>query len=572
LGGDSNGYFDLVLKKHRSGLSPILIDPYKPTTITRVTSLLAFNAKDLSSTLSSPTKGEWCNGKHISKHFLLLLFLGLYRSINERSTLMARFNTASAATHKTTNLAGGDAYKVTPELELVSALLTSFLEDKFYQSGADRQKTITEAFAKVDPHFAAQAAIYARNEFGMRSVSHVVAGEIAGKVKGEQWTKRFFDRVIRRPDDMTEILSYYYANYGKKEPAALRKGFAEALGRFDAYQLAKYRGAKKDVKLVDVVNLVHPKHTDAIAALVKDELRNTKTFESKLSAAGQTGEEGAKGAAWANLVESGEIGQTALLRNLRNILQESPETVKKAIALLTDENRIKKSLILPFQYLTAYEQLENEAGASKLLSGLSKALDISFKNVPKFDGETLIIIDHSGSMGQGQGSLFVKAAMFGIGLARSSDADLMHFGDEAEYLSFNTADSTMTLLRYLDSLNKGGGYYSGRDAGHNVGHGTNFNAPFDEATKAYDRVIIITDMQAWEGKQISPDSPVARYCKRTGAKPYFYAWDISGYGSLQFPENHVAVLAGWSEKVFDIMKFAETDKKALLNTIKGVEL
>lgn len=486
---------------------------------------------------------------------------------------MARFNNTSAATHKTTNLAGGSAYKITPELELVTALLTSFLEDKYYQSGEQRIDAITDAFEKVDPLFAAQAAIYARNEYGMRSVSHVVAGEIAGKVKGEQWTKHFFDKVVRRPDDMTEILSYYYAHYSKNEPQALRKGFAAAFGRFDEYQLAKYRGANKGVKLVDVANTVHPAHTEAIKKLINDELRNTKTFEAKLSAAGQTGEEGAKGAAWSQLIESGEIGQTALLRNLRNILQESPATVKEAVKLLTNESRVRKSLILPFQYLTAYEQLEGETGSTQLLSGVSKALDVSFANVPKFDGETLVVVDHSGSMGQGSSSNFGKAAMFGLALARSSDADFMHFGDQAEYLSFNTTDSTLTLLRYLDSLNKGGGWgiTDHTPNAHNVGHGTNFNAIFEEANKAYDRIVIITDMQAWVGNtNAEAGSPVGKYRSRTGSNPFIYAWDISGYGSLQFPENHVAVLAGWSDKVFDIMKLVETDKKALVNTIKAV--
>lgn len=484
---------------------------------------------------------------------------------------MSKFNSAAATQNKTVNLAGGEAFTMTPELELVTALLTSFLEDQYYEKGQKRQSRIEELVGKVDPKFAAQASIYARNEFGMRSVSHVVAGKIAGTVKGQEWTKSYFDKVVRRPDDMMEILSYYYANFGKNEPNALKKGFAKAFGRFDEYQLAKYRGAGKSVKLVDVANLVHPAHSEAIQKLINDELRNKDTFEAKLSKAGQSGEEGAKGAAWAELVESGKIGQTALLRNLRNILNDSPEVVDKAIKLLTDKKRISTSLILPFQYLTAYEQLEKERGATKMLGGLSKALDISFVNVPKFPGKTLVVIDHSGSMGDGYGSNFIKGAMFGLSLARSSGADLMHFGDTAQYLSFNPEDTTMTLLRWVDGLNKGGYGYGTRSTGHNVGHGTNFHAIFQEANVAYDRIVIITDMQAWMGYD-HPGSSVSAYKSRTGANPVIYGWDISGYGSLQFPERNVATLAGWSEKIFDIMKLVETDKQALVNTIKKVEL
>ena len=45
---------------------------------------------------------------------------------------MARFNEQSVGT-KTTNRAGGRAFKQTPELEMVSILLTSFANDQFYR-------------------------------------------------------------------------------------------------------------------------------------------------------------------------------------------------------------------------------------------------------------------------------------------------------------------------------------------------------------------------------------------------------------------------------------------------------
>jgi len=479
---------------------------------------------------------------------------------------MSKFNKSVTTKNKTINLAGGEAFTMTPELELVSALLTSFLEDRFYESGAKRQTRIEELVAKVDPQFAAKASIFARTEFGMRSVSHVVAGWIAMNVRGEEWLKEYFDSIAYRPDDMLEILSYVKEN-GGKQSHAMRKGFAKALTRFDAYQLAKYRASGKSVKLVDVVNLMHPQHTEQLGKLVRDELRNTDTFEAKISQAGQSGDSSSKAEAWGELVKSGKIGYMALVRNLRNIIEETDdEVVDAAIKLLTTESRIKKSLLLPFRFLTAYDELQNNSRSSKVLSGLSDALDISFSNVPRFDGKTLVVIDHSGSMGSGTKSAFGKAAMFGLALARSSGADLMHFGDDAEYLSFNKNDSTLTLMKWLDSLNQswtgGKGY---------VGHGTNINAVFKEADKAYDRIVIISDMQTWT-EYYHPGADLERYKKKYDANPFIYSWDINGYGQLAFPESRVATLAGWSEKTFDIMKMVETDKKALIKKINDIEL
>lgn len=476
---------------------------------------------------------------------------------------MAKFNTSSAATHKTTNKAGGSAYAMTPELELVSSLLTSFLEDKFYESGKDRQKAIIASFKKVDPLFAAKAAIYARNEFGMRSVSHVVAGEIAGTVKGEQWTKRFFDKIVRRPDDMTEIMAYYYANYSKNEPQALRKGFAAAFGRFDEYQLAKYRNSGKAVKLVDIANVVHPAHSEAVRKLINDELRNQNTFEAKLSEAGKSDDENAKKEAWGSLVTSGKLGYFALLRNLRNIIEQAPEVIDQVVEQLTDEKKIRQSLVLPFRFLTAAKEIGKLPGpeAKKAIVAVGTALDKSTANLPKFDGETLVAVDKSGSM---SGDPLNKASLFAAMLVKSNLADVLLWGDSAIHMSLNPGDSVTSLANEIITT-----------ASRNM-DGTNIAVPFREARRKYSRIVILTDEQSWGhsyyGGYSSGPAELAAYRQRMGANPMVYNWDLAGHGTLQFPENQVAALAGWSDKVFDIMKLVETDKAALVNTIKAVEL
>ena len=488
---------------------------------------------------------------------------------------MSRFNSA-AATHTTTNLAGGTAYAMTPELELVSALLTSFLEDKFYQSGQGRMDAIKNAMAKVDPLFAAKAAIYARNEFGMRSVSHVTAAELfrlgangKTRVAGQEWVKRFIDKVVRRPDDATEIVSYYFANVraNNSEPGALKKGLALALAKFDEYQLAKYRSVGKSIKLVDIANLVHPAHSEAIKKLIDDELRNQNTFEVKLSEAGKSDAPDAKKEAWADLVTSGKLGYFALLRNLRNIIEQAPEVIDRACEQLKNEKAIRQSLVLPFRFLTAADEIGKLAGpeAKKVLMALNAALDVSAVNLPKFEGETLVAVDRSGSM---QGEPLKRAALFAAMLVKSNLADVILWDDAARDLTCNPADSTLTIANQIARATGGSG-------------GTNIAAPFQHASRAYDRIVILTDEQSWlhdsqsyfgYGARHTGPSALAEYKRRTMANPFVYDWDLQGYGTLQFPENQVAMLAGWSDKVFDIMKLVETDKKALVHTIERVEI
>ena len=155
---------------------------------------------------------------------------------------MSKFNTTMPkAKTLTENLAGGQAYSQSSELALVSLLLTSFVNDQFYRSSDDTLVSLRNILSKVDPEFAAKACIYARDKFGMRSISHALAAELAKYLSGKEFAKDFYNKIITRPDDMKEILAYYLQNCGKKIPNSMKKGFAKAFDKFDGYQLAKWK-------------------------------------------------------------------------------------------------------------------------------------------------------------------------------------------------------------------------------------------------------------------------------------------------------------------------------------------
>jgi len=114
----------------------------------------------------------------------------------------------------------------------------------------EQLKELKELCECVEPRFLAKLALYARNEGNMRSVSHVLAGEVAKRVKGETWTKEFFNKVVSRVDDMNEILAYYFSDKIKDKkhqpiPNAMLKGFKKAFNKFSEYQLAKYKSENK---------------------------------------------------------------------------------------------------------------------------------------------------------------------------------------------------------------------------------------------------------------------------------------------------------------------------------------
>ena len=475
-------------------------------------------------------------------------------------------------TPDTLNLAGGQAHAASEKLGLVTILLTSFLEDQFYRKADQTAKRLVELVAKIpDKAFVARAALYARREAGMRSVSHLVAGELARQVKGAEWTKRFFDRVVFRVDDALEILAYYYAVHGKPLPNALKKGLGAALARFDAHQLAKYRREGAAIKLVDAVNLVHPPHSEALAKLVRGTLAPAETWETKLTQAGQEAESdedkaSRKAEAWAMLIRERKIGYFALLRNLRNVLEQAPELIGDAVALLTDERLIRRSLVMPFRFRTALDSVEaakapekSDAGAfsdcrQEVIRALSVAVDRSLANVPRFEGRTLVAVDTSGSM---MGKPLKIASLFAATIYKANRADLMLFSEDARVVTFNRDDATLSIAQRIEEKAECAG--------------TNFHAIFQRAEAAYDRVIILSDMQAWMGHH-TPAQSFERFVAKTGQRPRVFTFDLAGHGSLQFPEPEVYALAGFSDKTMETLGFLERDKAALIREIERIEL
>ena len=468
---------------------------------------------------------------------------------------MSKFNTTKT-TPTTTNLAGGVAYEMSNEMALVSLLLTSFGDDKYYTKASDEFSRLEAHIEACDKHFVAQAIVFARTVFGMRSITHVAASLLAKHIGGEEWGSRFFTRVVRRPDDMTEIVAYHKMR-GQKLSNAMKRGFAKAFEGFDRYQISKYRGEGKNVKLVDIVNLCHPVESDfnggAISALVKGELKQEETWEALLSQAGS--DKNKKREVWHSLIDAKKLGYFALLRNLRNIIQLGDnELTNKTYCALTNENLIAKSLVLPFRFDTAYEEMR-KLGFNEAMRQVSRACEISCKNVPKLAGKTLVALDVSGSM---MGRPSQIGSLFAAVLAKSNDVDVMTFDDFARYVAFNPDDSLMTI----------------KSSFRFTGGGTNFNSVFAEANKRYDRIILLSDMQSWNNTRWGGNA-------REGIKYYrhtwnpackFYSFDLAGYGTLSIPERDTYCLAGFSDKIFDIMANLEADKDAMLNEIKKITL
>lgn len=102
---------------------------------------------------------------------------------------MSKFN--EKENKKVVNLAGGKAYKETKEMQLVSMLLTSFGDDKYYQSNKDIVEKLKVLIDECDTLFCAKAIVYARKQFGMRTITHIASSLIARNISSKKIRKGF---------------------------------------------------------------------------------------------------------------------------------------------------------------------------------------------------------------------------------------------------------------------------------------------------------------------------------------------------------------------------------------------
>ena len=290
---------------------------------------------------------------------------------------------------------GAPARAFTLEDELKRALMNCMLwEDQFYEDGisiADRIKALVPA---VPSERVAALAIEAREKMKLRHAPLLVVREMARVATHRGLVADTLERIIQRPDEMTEVLAIYWADalgpmlQRKKQPvsAQIKKGLARALTKFDAYQLAKYDrdGA---VRIKDVLFLVHAKPKDADQEkvwkqLVDGTLPSPDTWEVSLSGGSDKRE------AFERLIQEKKLGGLALLRNLR--LMQKAEVSRETIARGLDAMRVDR--ILPYRFITAARY------APDFEPELEKAMLKSIKDQPRLNGRTRLLIDVSGSM------------------------------------------------------------------------------------------------------------------------------------------------------------------------------
>ncbi|MEZ5998343.1 MAG: TROVE domain-containing protein [Hyphomonas sp.] len=282
-----------------------------------------------------------------------------------------------------------------PEQQLRRALMNSMLwEDQFYENGVSIADRMVELVPKVKAETVAAMAIAAREDMKLRHAPLLIVREMARHETHRGLVADTLERIIQRPDELTEFLAIYWVDalgpMQQRKKAAVsaqaKKGLARAFAKFDAYQLAKYDrdGA---VRLRDVLFLTHPKPKDAEQEkvwkqLAEGTLASPDTWEVSLSAGADKRE------TFERLIAEKKLGALALLRNLRGM--QVAGVPKRTIAKALEDMRVDR--VLPYRFIAAARY------APDLEPELENAMFRSIEGHSKLKGKTTLLIDVSGSM------------------------------------------------------------------------------------------------------------------------------------------------------------------------------
>lgn len=514
----------------------------------------------------------------------------------------------------TVNRSGVPAFSLSDEIHLLQMLNTLKLENQFYRSEGQQMREIQALIEKIatkDPYLVAQMIVWSRCKGeGMRSVNHLAAALLAPFISGQEWGKRFYSSwnkklqqggCVFRVDDMSEILAIFSALNQTKLTNAMKKGFAHVLETADEYQLLKY---KKPV--FDVMNLCHPNSAESLAESILengekvktlDALKQgfpvvAKTWEAVQSEAGQIVAEAvragkisateakvkleqAKEGNWKQLLDEGGLGILAALRNIRNVVKVANDrsTIEKLCALLSDGDKIRKGMIMPYQIDTAYQivvdELRQYAAAPAIMQALLKGYEESVPNLATaLPGKTCILLDCSGSMHSScynkdgkriNATAVEKAGLIAATIAKSCDCDIVRFGGHAEFATYDKRKNVFALGQELATRNMGS---------------TSISSAFKLITqqkKQYDRIIILSDYECNDYfKGGCTQYAYAEYIKYV-CSPYIYCIDFASYGTVPVANNgKVNVYLGYGYTMFNDIASKEFNPAAHLEEVRKI--
>ena len=450
--------------------------------------------------------------------------------------------------------------------------------------------TAVDIIKSENPKDILSIANWLRNECNIRLTPQVLYVIASRFDETKPYIREYASKIIKRPDEIKTCLMLHRYLFGKK---CLSKPFDHGLGdvlfKVGEASLLKYDG-NTFPRWKDIMNwlsrrknrpfreeiadyFMDGKTTSKIPIMRDRQLLNKKSIfdkeARKLAMSSHANWEvlisqfGNKSEIWEFLVENNLIGYMAMLRNIRNIVQSgvSDEILSCIYNKISSKDEVIESKQFPFRFLAAHRELEvigNDRRINKILEAIEEATEVAVDNCPMLPGTSLVAIDTSGSMSsplsKNSSINVIDAACMlgGIIAKRCSDAYVWQFDTRVAEVRFTKRTTIMGLMKNIN----------------NSGGSTNTHLVIEKMRKDGifpDRLIILSDMQAWDssggwGSSGNCADEWDIYCKiKNGKNTWLHSINLNGYGDTPFldPNDHLHLTSGFNESVLNSIVRAE---------------
>jgi 60 kDa SS-A/Ro ribonucleoprotein len=464
---------------------------------------------------------------------------------------------------------------------LLSGSLTGF--PAAYES--DDLSALRSQIRLSDLDMVARLAIHLGEERNFRDLAFLLTAELAAINGNDEKIAGLVERIVRQPTDIPMWLEYYSrATKPTQRPGrAIRRSLSSLLNRLDEFQYSRCN-RNTQLALRDALRLLRPKATDRtrktlFAGILRDQIPVRSTWEQEWHALYQQHYENPEQRQvilrdkWKDGISSFRIGYTALLDNLRPMLCTgvSGKVLKLAADYLGNAAAVARSGTSPLRILEVYRALQRmeQGGAGMLAEALEQAVLNSSWARSGFGskGISVIAMDVSNSMRRpvdgfsGVQRFDVAPLLAMLWKSRGTQLVTGIIGNNWRPLELPAKAALLTVDDF-------------RTHEGEAGYAINSWLVLQDLTRrrqVVDKVLIFTDYRLWNNRSFNQPAGTdlghcwRQYRNQVAPQARLYLFDLAGYGSkpLECLEDGVILIAGWKERMIDILEAVESTQTAM---------
>ena len=436
---------------------------------------------------------------------------------------------------------------------------------------------LRETVRQGDPEWLGRLAIDLREQRSFRDLAYLLTAELAALYGDDERTGLLVGRIVHQPGKIPGWLDYYTRTVRKRQRPgrAVRKSLSVLLNSMDEYQYSRYSvEIREGIRLA--LQWLQPKAANRsqrslFARIQRGQIPVRTTWLQEWQTLHQQHYDspGQRQVIlrdkWKEGISSFRIGYTALLDNLQPMLYAgvSGKVLKLAAEYLGNAAAAGPAGQSPLRLLNVYRNLlrVDQGGAGMLTEALEQAAVHNSWNRSGFGRRAVSVIamDVSSSM---------RHPLDSYGLVQRFDiGPLLAFSwiNRGEQIITGVIGNTWRPVQnpvrpILSAVNE----FRGHEG--EAGYAINAWLVLQDLLRkrqVVDNVLIFTDCPLWDNRTFNQPAGTdlshwwRRYRKEMAPQARLYVFDLAGYGmkALETPEEGVYLLAGWQERVPDVLNF-----------------